>query len=211
MSFKHSVICFTVGLLLNLPAAAQFKAAIQGTITDPSSATVPAAKVTLTDPQTGTQRSTESSAEGVYRFDGLGPGRYTILVEATGFESQTIENVNVLAEQTQGVNISLTPGQIRESITVSGATAPAIQTENAEVAGTLTNLQVQNLPQIGRDPYELLRLAPGVFGAGRATAAAIRYAAQYDWTGRLEYAPFSKLKIRCRSPRTASGFPRTTS
>lgn len=71
-----------------------------------------------------------------------------------------------MAEQTQGVNIALTPGAVTESVTVSAANAPAIQTENADVEGTLTTREAEGLPQIGRDPYELLRLAPGVFGLG---------------------------------------------
>jgi hypothetical protein len=166
MSFSRILFGGLVALLAGLPAAAQFKAAIEGTITDATGATVPGAKVTLTSADTAKEQVTQSSAEGFYRFDGLAPGRYSIKVEATGFKTETSQNINVLAEETQGANIALTPGAVTESVTISADTLPALETENAGVAGTLTTAQVEGLPQIGRDPYELLRLAPGVLGLG---------------------------------------------
>jgi hypothetical protein len=167
MLFTSRILaCCGLPLLLVLPAAAQLKAAIQGTVTDASGAAVPSAKVTLTSTETHREQVTQSSGEGVYRFDGLAPGRYAVAVEAAGFKKETSENIQVLAEQTQGVNISLSPGQVTESVTVSADSAQAIQTENANVGGTLTTDQVERLPQIGRDPYELVRLTPGVFGLG---------------------------------------------
>lgn len=161
-------ICISGGLWLMFifPAAAQFNAAIQGTVADASGAAVPGAKVTLTNAETHKEQITQSSGEGVYRFDGLAPGRYLVTVEATGFKKETSENIQVLAEQTQGVNVTLVPGQVTESVTVSAESNAAIQTENADVGGTLTTEEVERLPQIGRDPYELLRLTPGVFGLG---------------------------------------------
>jgi hypothetical protein len=167
MLFTRRILaCCGLLLLLVLPAAAQFKAAIQGTVTDASGAAVPNAKVTLTSTETHREQVTQSSGDGVYRFDGLAPGSYSVAVEAAGFKKETSENIQVLAEQTQGVNISLSPGQVTESVTVSADSAQAIQTENANVGGTLTTDQVERLPQIGRDPYELIRLTPGVFGLG---------------------------------------------
>src|SRR5262249_56564193 len=60
----------------------------------------------------------------------------------------------------------LTVGAVSEEVTVTDTTAPALQTEDANVGGNITNVQVLGLPQVGRDPYELVRLAPGVFGDG---------------------------------------------
>ncbi len=167
MSFRSRILaCCCLLLLLVLPAAAQFKAAIEGTITDASGAAVSSAKVTLINTETHKEQVTQSSGEGFYRFDGLAPGRYTVAVEVPGFKKETSENIQVLAEQTHGADISLSPGEVTESVTVSADTAPAIQTENANVGGTLTTEQVERLPQIGRDPYELIRLTPGVLGLG---------------------------------------------
>ena len=165
-AIRRVCACGWLLLLPVFPAAAQFQAAIEGTVTDASGASVPGAKVTLTSAETHKEQTTQSSGEGVYRFEGLAPGRYTITVEAAGFKKETSENIQVLAEQAQGVNLTLSPGQVTESVTVSGENSAAIQTENANVGGTLTTEEVERLPQIGRDPYELLRLTPGVFGLG---------------------------------------------
>jgi hypothetical protein len=56
-------------------------------------------------------------------------------------------------------------GSGSETVTVTG-TQEALQTEDATIQGTLTSAEVENLPEVDRDPYELVRLAPGVFGDG---------------------------------------------
>src|SRR4029077_9893627 len=52
-----------------------------------------------------------------------------------------------------------------ETVTVTSA-PPALETEDANVQGTISSIEVQSLPALQRDPYELIRLAPGVFGDG---------------------------------------------
>ena len=58
------------------------------------------------------------------------------------------------------------PGVVTETVTVSGETAVALETENANVSRAISTVEIRQLPQVGRDPYELLRLTPGVFGDG---------------------------------------------
>ncbi len=76
-----------------------------------------------------------------------------------------MDNVQVDAEQERGLDVTLQAGGVQETVTVTGG-AQLLQTENGDVAGTLGTVEVQRLPQIGRDPYELIRLTPGVFGLG---------------------------------------------
>jgi len=66
------------------------------------------------------------------------------------------------AEAARGLNISLQPAGSQTTVTVTSA-VENLQTENASVTGTISSQQVVELPQFGRDPYELLRLTPGVF------------------------------------------------
>jgi Carboxypeptidase regulatory-like domain/TonB dependent receptor len=153
-------------MLLIAPASAQFKAGVEGTISDASGAGAPNATITLTSKETQKKEVTKSSAEGFYRFPGLAPGVYSLNVELAGFKSQTLENIDVSAEQVKGVNIALSPGDVRESITVSAESSPALQTEDAGVGGTISQIQIERLPQFNRDPYETIRLTPGVFGDG---------------------------------------------
>jgi hypothetical protein len=147
-------------------AFGQFRAAIQGTITDASGAAVPNAAVTLTNEETQGKQQTRSGGDGFYRFNELAPGRYSVAVELKGFQRAVREHVAATAEQVIGVDVSLIPGEISQSVTVSSEAMVALETENATLDANITARQVQRLPQFGRDPYELVRITPGVFGQG---------------------------------------------
>jgi outer membrane receptor protein involved in Fe transport len=144
---------------------AQFGASLEGTVTDKSGAVISGANITVTDQATGVSRSTVTSGAGFYRVPGLTPGRYRVDVEAPSFKKETTSDVLVNAESTRGLNVALTPGSAQETVSVTSAPS-ALETENANVSGNITARQVEELPSFGRDPYELLRLAPGVFGDG---------------------------------------------
>jgi Carboxypeptidase regulatory-like domain len=152
------------------PARAQFNAALQGTVTDPSGAAVSGANVTLVEGATGVTKSTVTSADGFYRISELPPGRYTMTVTAKGFEQAVIPGINVSAELLVGQDVTLKLGPVSQSVTVTAETASGLSTEDATIEGTLTNEEVEDLPKFNRDPYELLRLAPGVFGDGSRLA-----------------------------------------
>ncbi|MGH9666415.1 MAG: carboxypeptidase regulatory-like domain-containing protein [Bryobacteraceae bacterium] len=141
---------------------AQFGANLQGTVSDASGALIPNATVTLTNNETHRKQTASTSADGFYRFTGLAPGTYALAGEAKNFSKQVLQNVVVNAEQTQGVNLTLHPGEVTQTVTVTGETAPLLQTENAEVGRHVTTREVRSLPQFGRDPYELVRLSPNV-------------------------------------------------
>ena len=145
-------------------ASAQYRAGIQGTVTDPSGASISGVKVTVTNQDTGVSREAVATAQGFYRVEALPPGNYTVKVEAPGFKTSETRDVSVLAEQVRGLDVKLEVGQVSQTVTVNGASVPDLQTEDANISGTITTEQVTNLPSFGRDPYELLRLAPGVFG-----------------------------------------------
>ncbi len=158
------VVC--LGLSLAVTAHGQFRAAIQGTVSDSSGASVPNAKVKLASKDTGKSWTVTTGDEGFYRFGELAPGRYDITVEAAGFKKEIRENIEVRAEQLEGANFTLSPGAVTESVTVSADAVPALDTEAANVSRTLTRQEIERLPQLNRDPYELTRLARGVFGDG---------------------------------------------
>jgi len=139
---------------------AQFGASLQGTITDPSGGVVPNATVTLTNHENRQKQTTSSSGEGFYRLTGLAPGTYSLTVQAPNFNRQVVENISVQAEQTQGSNVTLTPGNVSQTLNVSGEAPTVVQTENAQIGQEISTREVDSLPQFGRDPYELLRLSP---------------------------------------------------
>jgi len=114
---------------------------------------------------TNQSQSTTTSGEGFYRFSGLGPGLYSLTVEKATFKKGVVEDVKVEAETLKGQDISLEAGGIAETVTVQ-ADEVGIQQEDANIRKTITKDEVLQLPQVGRDPYELARLTPGIFGTG---------------------------------------------
>src|ERR1017187_10076102 len=166
---RNIPIVLAVALILQFfapPAAAQYNAGLQGTVTDPNGGVVPEAKVTLTSQETGFVHSVTSTGQGVYSITGLAPGKYSLSVEKAGFSKKVLSEVVISAEIMQSVNVPLEIGQTTQSITVEAPVAPLIDTETAMIGGTLTAKEVAALPAFGRDPYKLLSLAPGVFGDG---------------------------------------------
>jgi hypothetical protein len=146
-------------------AKAQFRAAVQGTITDVSGGVVSGATVTLNNNETGRTQTATTGDNGFFRFSGLAPGRYNLAVEQAGFKKQVIENLDVAAENVQGADVVLEAGGINETVTIIDQPT-TLETENGNVQKSITTQEIRNLPQQGRDPYELARLAPGVLAPG---------------------------------------------
>lgn len=159
---RNTLLLFVLALCA-IPAYAQFKASLQGTVMDPRSGAVVGAKVTVTNQETGVKHDTVTSDQGYYRVNALPPGVYTLNVEAPGFKLSITKNIIVEAEQPRGVDINLELGVVTQSTTVV-ASAAGLQTEDATVSNTIGSQEVLTLPQFGRDPFELIRLTPGVFG-----------------------------------------------
>lgn len=166
--FHSLAFSFTLILILlsGITALAQFGASLEGTVQDKSGAKIAGAKVDVTDQATGVTKEVTTSADGFYRVGEIPPGRYTVAVDAPGFKHQVTKDVDVAAEVPRGLDVTLFVGNTSESVTVNGDVAPALQTEDASVQGTISETEVESLPEIDRDPYELLRLAPGVMGDG---------------------------------------------
>ncbi|MBC7898506.1 MAG: TonB-dependent receptor [Saprospiraceae bacterium] len=157
--------CVALLAIFSSLANAQFRAAVQGAVTDNTGAIVAGATVTLTNNETGRSQQTTTSDNGFYRFSGLAPGKYNLTVEQANFKKQVVENLNVDAENVQGFDVVLEVGGISETVTVTDETS-TLQTENANVQRSITTEEVRRLPQQGRDPYELARLAPGILSPG---------------------------------------------
>ena len=153
-------------LLVVCGAQAQYRAGIQGTVLDAQGSVVGGAKVTVTAQETGVAQLTTTDENGVFTIFRLAPGLYRITVEKAGFKTKVVENVNVIGDQMAAGNVTLEVGQVTESVTVNGDELPAIDTESGQIAGTITAQQIQSMPSFGRDVFQLLQLAPGVFGDG---------------------------------------------
>ncbi len=147
-------------------AAAQYRASIQGVVTDAQGSVVSGATVTLQNEETNQTLTATTDDNGVYNFNSLPPSHFTLTVEKTGFKKKVLKGVGVISEQANSVNVLLEVGQASETVTVNGDAEPLIDTETANLSGTVKAEEFQRLPSFGRDPFQLLQLAPGAFGDG---------------------------------------------
>src|SRR5947208_14603366 len=89
--------------LLAATASAQYRAGIQGIVTDAQGAGVPDASVTLTSKETNIKRVTKTNETGGYGIPGLTPGTYSLAVEKAGFSKKILDQVLIRAEQVQAL------------------------------------------------------------------------------------------------------------
>src|SRR5438132_4525413 len=149
---------------------AQFTGNIQGTVSDPSSAAVAQAKVTLINVATQVSATTTTDASGSYRFLSLAPGSYKITVEAAGF-AKAETTVTLETNQNLNVPFAVKVGAATSSVTVT-AEAPLLNTAETRNQQTLETQELATLPLAGRNLFSLVSLAPGVSGLGNAGGSA---------------------------------------
>ena len=133
---------------------------ISGTVTDPSSAVVLGAEVTLKSMSEGTTVTTTTNATGGFRFALLKPSEYKLTIAQKGFKS-VAQTVQVAIGQITSVDVKLELGAQNEVIEVTGAPA-LLQTETANLSTSMTAKQVDLLPNSGNDLTAIANTAPGV-------------------------------------------------
>jgi hypothetical protein len=159
--FALALVCFAL-----TAAHAQYRASLQGSVTDAQGAVVSGAKVILTDKETNRTITAETNGAGIFNIGGLPPSHYALTVEKAGFKKKVLEEVSIASEQLNALNVTLDVGQASETVVVNGDAAPLLDTESATLSGTVTAQDIQKLPSFGRDVFQLLQLAPGAFGDG---------------------------------------------
>src|SRR5215469_8268917 len=113
--FLRGTVFAVCAVVLVASARAQYRAGIQGTVTDTQGAVVSGATVTLQNEETGQTYKATSADDGVFNFSGLPPSKFTLTVEKAGFKIKTIKGFGVVAEQANAVNVQLELGQVTES------------------------------------------------------------------------------------------------
>ena len=151
-------------ILLCLPVCGHAQvsgATLTGTITDPTGAVVPHARISIKNVETGVLHRAVSNGEGRYTTPNLLPGTYDISATASGFQT-TLQNGVIFTVGAQVLlNFSLKVGVESQSVVVNSSAVP-IQLASSDVKGVLSEVQVQGLPLNGRDWTTLATLQPGV-------------------------------------------------
>ena len=161
--FRTLFVLFLLAMLCASLAYSQaVNATLLGAVTDASGAVVPNAKVAITEVNTGVGRSAQTNESGNYTFPDLPPGQYLVTVEAAGFKKETRRDIALAVNSTQRVDIQLQPGEVTETIEITGA-APALQTDRADTGRNIDTMVVSELPVLvsNRNYQALLALVPG--------------------------------------------------
>src|ERR1035438_9569396 len=141
-------------------AQGETTSAIVGQVRDTTNAVVPAATVTITNPETGLRRSAKTDEEGRFNFPQLKPGTYSVRVEAQGFEARQNDHVVSGLGQKQTVDFTLKVARSNETVEVNSE-APLINPENANTSTTLNTAALEDLPNPGGDLTYPLQFSPG--------------------------------------------------
>jgi hypothetical protein len=159
---KRPPASILVLLLFCLPWLAKAQtASISGTVTDASAAVVPQAQVSARNLATNALRSTATDGSGNYRITSLLPGFYEVRVERQGFKTVEYSRVELTVDQVQNLSPTLVPAATPETVTVLGEAVAPIDLDDAQIGNIVKSQQIENLPLILRDPYNLVLLSPG--------------------------------------------------
>ena len=163
MSRKSLRMGLPIVLILPLVApflSGQTTGVITGTVTDPSSAVVPGAKVTVRNAGTGETRDLTTNESGVYVAYSLPVGTYDIEASAMGFKKSTRSGIALSVADRLGINFVLEVGASSEVVEIA-AQAPVVETEKGDVNYTVTTKQMTDLAVNGRTFLSLQQLLPG--------------------------------------------------
>ncbi len=168
-SYRSSLLAFLllIAIIGCLPAFSQVTGRLSGTLTDPSGAAMPNAKVLLILQGTTVALETNSTLEGYFMFTGIRPGTYDLTIEAPGFVTRSDRGVIVEGGRENSLPpIQLNVGSATQTVEVQEQ-SQGVQTTNSEVSTTITNSQIRLLPQLNRSPLGLLTTQAGVTYNGR--------------------------------------------
>ncbi|HUA98079.1 MAG TPA: carboxypeptidase-like regulatory domain-containing protein [Terracidiphilus sp.] len=137
-------------------------ATLVGSVVDTSGRQIAGAHVTITGQQTGVVHTQTTNQSGNYDFTLLPPGIYSVSVAAQGFASKLTRDVSVPVNTTARVNVTLSPGSVSQTVTVTDQ-APLLQTDRADVNAQIDSVQVEDLPNGSTRNFQTLEsLVPGV-------------------------------------------------
>jgi hypothetical protein len=153
---------FSLLLFSTLCVVAQDSTAtLTGRVTDPNGAAVTGAAVKVKNQQTTEEFTATTNDDGNYTVPYLKPGRYTVMVEASGFKRALSDVVEVHTADKATMDIGLQVGDVGETVTVN-ADAPLLEPDTASRGQVIENMRVNELPLNGRNPLNLATLSPGV-------------------------------------------------
>ena len=145
--------------------AQSYQGGVRGTVTDPQGAAVSGTKITLTNTGTGVVRSTLTTGDGTYVFSDVDPATYSVAAESPSFKHYEQTGVLVGTQEFVTVDVTMQMGNVSQSVTVTEQ-VPLVESSNASQGQVLDRQQLVDLPNLGRNPFQLSRVAQNVMPVG---------------------------------------------
>jgi hypothetical protein len=154
------LVCFSVAAFAQAGSGT-----ISGTLTDPNGGVVPDAKVTIRNPENGSEREVLTNGTGLYTFPFLAPGPYEMTVVKAGFATMVRKDLTLQVGQLLTLDLQLKVQSTAETVTVTGE-APIVDTSKTDVSQVVSPAFVSNLPLAGRRWESFVFLTPNVSADG---------------------------------------------
>ncbi len=154
----------SLALILVRTAGAQAgaqAASITGTVSDSSGAVIQGAQVTARNTATNESHTVTSSGTGSYGITNLPVGTYEVVVKKEGFKQLSVPSIELTVAQSFTVDPKLTPGATTEEVTVRADHTQEVDLESSQLSNLVDQRQMESLPLITRNPYQLVLLSPG--------------------------------------------------
>lgn len=158
-------LCSLVLMTAAIAAGQSFQGGMRGSVTDAAGAAIPDAKVALIDQGAGISRSTLTNAIGEYSFSAITPGTYQVAVESPGFKKLNRRGIEIATQQFLTLDLKLEIGEVTQSVQVTEE-VPLIDASNASTGQVVDRQKLVDLPNLGRNPFMMSKIAQNVVPAG---------------------------------------------
>lgn len=190
----HSrLLCAFAFLVLATQAGAQ-TARIVGQVSDPQSALIGNAQVHVLNVDSGTILATQSDNSGQYAVPFLPAGHYRVDVVRDGFNQSSSPDIDLTIGQVYVYDVQLQVGGAKTNVIVEAGSVSQVETQNAEMAGTITGREVTSIGLNGRNFVQFIDLVAGVSNQTQQDEAKVGQAGSVAYSvngGRTEYNSFS--------------------
>src|SRR5882762_6837072 len=158
------IVLLAVALLLGGVARllAQNTVNLQGRVTGTAAAPVAGAQVTVSNRETGQQRSAITSAQGTYTIVGLPPGSYHVSLRLLGYGAQE-RDIQLLVGQHATLDFALREAAVAlEAVEVVHHGEPSFEVQRNDVSALVVTNEILNLPLNSRNTINLAAVVPGL-------------------------------------------------
>lgn len=181
MTIWRSVCSVVLLCLLLLGGSRSFAqsifATLTGVVTDPASAVIPNAKITLKDALSGSTRTTVSNGGGYFTFASVPVGTYNLKVQAASFRDYEAKDISLGGGEERTVNVALAIGAADETVQVDAENIAVAVTDSGEKSFALETQELESFTQVGSNAAEYIKIVPG-FGISNGTQNKSNYNGQ---------------------------------